>query len=125
VLAGNLQAYSGAKLGPANMTADNMFNGPAGLSFDAKGRLCIRRDGNASDAGDFGGMGHNKMLMGDPSMGEIHWLLWVPRGCEVTGLCWSEDDKIMFVGVQHPGVGGAGRFPPGGTNLLGQPKVIH
>jgi hypothetical protein len=43
-----------------------------------------------------------------------------PRKAEVTGLCFSEDNKTMFVGIQHPGGGNktpsgdyASHFPAG------------
>jgi uncharacterized protein len=112
VLVGNPMAHTGAEAGSSNITPDNMFNSPDGLSFDAKGRLWIRTDGNSSNAGDFAGMGNNQMLVGDPQSGEIYRFLVGPRGCEVTGLCWSGDGKTMFVGIQHPGAGG--HFPGGG-----------
>ena len=33
----------------------------------------------------------------------------VPNGAEVTGLCFSLDKSVAFVGVQHPG----GAWPDG------------
>ena len=66
-------------------------------------------DGNDKNEGEFEGQGNNQMLVGDPVSGEIHRFLTGPKGCEVTGLCWSSDRKTMFVGIQHPG----GSFPDG------------
>ena len=54
-------------------------------------------------------MGNNQMLVGNPETGEIARFMTVPNGAEVTGLCWSADKKVAFVGVQHPG----GQWPDG------------
>ncbi|MDF3546422.1 DUF839 domain-containing protein, partial [Sulfitobacter sp. M72] len=42
-------------------------------------------------------------LVGNPETGEIARFLTAPKGAEVTGLCWSLDRKVAFVGIQHPG----------------------
>ncbi len=52
------------------------------------------------------------MLCGDPNTGEVRRFLTGPIGCEITGLTFSEDQKTMFVGVQHP----SGHFPQGGNS---------
>jgi hypothetical protein len=120
VLAGNPSVHTGARAGSANINQDNMFNSPDGLGFDAAGRLWILTDGNDSNTGDFEGMGNNQMLCGDPNTGEIRRFMTGPRKAEVTGLCFSEDNKTMFVGIQHPGGGNktpsgdyASHFPAG------------
>ena len=41
--------------------------------------------------------------------GEIARFMTVPNGAEVTGLCFSLDKSVAFVGVQHPG----GAWPDG------------
>ena len=114
VLAGNPTAHSDAYAGSKNVTPDNMFNSPDGLSFDANGLLWIRTDGKTTNKGDFAGMGNNQMLVGDPESGEIKRFLVGPRECEVTGLTWGADRKTLFVGIQHPGDRGGGHFPGGG-----------
>ena len=53
------------------------------------------------------------MLAGDPVTGRIERFLTGPKGCEVTGLCWSADKRTMFVGIQHP----AAPFPDGEGKL--------
>ncbi len=123
VLAGNPTVHSGARAGSANINQDNMFNSPDGLGFDAAGRLWILTDGKDSNTGDYAGMGNNQMLCGDPNTGEIKRFMTGPREAEVTGLCFSEDNKTMFVGIQHPGSGQktadgrfASNFPQGGTS---------
>ncbi|MFT5881438.1 MAG: secreted PhoX family phosphatase [Moritella sp.] len=98
--------------GSANINKDNMFNSPDGIGFDKAGRLWIQTDGNFSNQGDFVGQGNNQMLCGDPETGEIRRFLTGPIGCEITGLTFSQDQKTMFVGVQHP----TGHFPQGGNH---------
>jgi hypothetical protein len=116
VLAGNPTVHSDDYAGSKNVTADNMFNSPDGLAFDASGLLWIQTDGNYSDAKGFAGQGNNQMLVGEPETGEIRRFLVGPRQCEVTGLAWSPDRKTMFVGIQHPGgKSGDSHFPDGGS----------
>ena len=98
--------------GSNNINKDNMFNSPDGIGFDKAGRLWIQTDGNYSNEGDFAGQGNNQMLCGDPKTGEVRRFLTGPVGCEITGLTFSEDQKTMFVGVQHP----SGHFPNGNTS---------
>ncbi|WP_028870444.1 PhoX family protein [Psychromonas arctica] len=98
--------------GSDNINKDNMFNSPDGIGFDKVGRLWIQTDGNYSNEGDFAGQGNNQMLCGDPKTGEVRRFLTGPVGCEITGLTFSEDQKTMFVGVQHP----SGHFPHGNAN---------
>ncbi|WP_372882327.1 PhoX family phosphatase [Psychromonas sp.] len=113
LIAGNPTVHQGdLYAGSANINKDNMFNSPDGLGFDKAGRLWIQTDGNYSNEGDYAGQGNNQMLCGDPETGEVRRFLTGPIGCEVTGLAFSEDQKTMFVGIQHP----TGHYPAGGDN---------
>lgn len=113
VIAGNPTVHQdNLYAGSDNVNPGNMFNSPDGIGFDKAGRLWIQTDGNYSNEGDFAGQGNNQMLCGDPQTGEIRRFLTGPIGCEVTGLTFSDDQKTMFVGVQHP----SGHFPEGGTS---------
>lgn len=103
VMAGNPDVYDNAYGGSENVTAGNMFNSPDGMAFSSDGMLWIQTDGDDSNEGDFAGQGNNQMLVGNPETGEIARFMTVPNGAEVTGLCWSADGKVAFVGVQHPG----------------------
>ncbi|WP_068080878.1 PhoX family protein [Polycladidibacter stylochi] len=109
VMAGNPSVHSDAYAGSSNINEGNMFNSPDGMAFSSDGKLWIQTDGKDSNEGDFAGMGNNQMLVGDPESGEIVRFMTVPKGAEVTGLCWSADKKVAFVGVQHPG----GSWPDG------------
>lgn len=103
VLAGNPTVATDLQAGSKNVTAENMFNSPDGLAFDADGRLWIQTDGNFSNVDAYAGMGNNQMLVGDPRTGEIRRFLVGPSGCEITGITWTPDQKYVFVNVQHPG----------------------
>ena len=107
VMAGNPEVHDDAYAGSANVTPGNMFNSPDGMQVDSRGMIWIQTDGDDSDEGDFAGMGNNQMLIGDPETGEIARFMTGPNGSEVTGLTWSVDRSVAFVGIQHPG----GTFP--------------
>lgn len=117
LIAGNPTVHKGTLYaGSEHISAENMFNSPDGIGFDAAGRLWIQTDGNYSNEGDFAGQGNNQMLCGDPITGEVKRFLTGPIACEITGLTFSPDYKTMFVGVQHPGEEAApSHFPYGGT----------
>ncbi|WP_261815882.1 PhoX family protein [Vibrio gallicus] len=119
VLAGNPEVHeSGLMAGSDNINKDNMFNSPDGIDFDRFGRLWIQTDGNYKNQGEFAGMGNNQMLCSDPSTGEIRRFLTGPVASEITGLTFSQDNKTMFVGVQHPGEKLAdSHFPQGGDSI--------
>ncbi|MGI3168827.1 PhoX family protein [Pseudooceanicola sp. C21-150M6] len=109
VMAGNPTVYDNTYAGSENVTEGNMFNSPDGMAFDTQGMLWIQTDGDDSNEGEFAGQGNNQMLVGNPDTGAIARFLTAPNGAEVTGLCWSPDGKVAFVGIQHPG----GSWPDG------------
>lgn len=109
VMAGNPALHKDAYAGSPNVTEGNMFNSPDGMMFDSEGLLWIQTDGDDSNEGEFAGQGNNQMLVGIPDNGEIARFLTAPTGAEVTGLAWSADRKVAFVGIQHPG----GSWPDG------------
>lgn len=105
VLAGNPVKYPKPDLrgGSDNITADNFFNSPDGLAFDAEGRLWIETDGNYSNTGNYQGQGNNQMLVADVKTKKIDRFLVGPAGCEITGITWTPDGKTLFINIQHPG----------------------
>jgi secreted PhoX family phosphatase len=85
----------------------NIFGSPDGLWFDDDGRLWIQTDisnssQNRPDRG-YDNIKNNQMLAADPATGEIRRFLVGPRGCEITGVITTPDQRTMFVNVQHPG----------------------
>ncbi len=117
LIAGNPTVHSDFYAGSANITDENMFNSPDGLDFDPSGRMWIQTDGKYSNEGDFAGMGNNQMLCADPDTGEVRRFATGPIACEITGLTFSQDQRSMFVGVQHPGEKNKpSHFPAGGNS---------
>jgi secreted PhoX family phosphatase len=43
------------------------------------------------------------MLCADPKTREIRRFLTGPKGCEITGVIATPDQRTMFVNIQHPG----------------------
>lgn len=83
------------------------FGSPDGLWVDDDGRVWIQTDiSNSSQnlaSRGYDRIGNNQMLVGDPSTGDIRRFLTGPRGCEITGVTVTPDQRTMFVNVQHPG----------------------
>jgi secreted PhoX family phosphatase len=48
-------------------------------------------------------MGNNAMLCADIASADVRRFLSGPRGCEVTGVIQTPDQRSMFVNIQHPG----------------------
>jgi hypothetical protein len=85
----------------------NIFGSPDGLWFDPDGRLWIQTDISNSSQNlperGYDNIANNQMLAADPRTGEIRRFLVGPRGCEVTGVITTPDQRTMFVNIQHPG----------------------
>src|SRR5262245_51876135 len=81
------------------------FAAPDGIYVTPSGRLWIETDvsSNTIDAGAYAGFGNNQMLCADPGTGEVRRFLQGPKGCEITGVFTTPDERTMFVGIQHPG----------------------
>jgi len=83
------------------------FGSPDGLWVDGDGRVWIQTDiSNSSQnlaSRGYNNIGNNQMLVADPNTGEIRRFLTGPRGCELTGITITPDQRTMFVNIQHPG----------------------
>jgi secreted PhoX family phosphatase len=93
-------ALAGRGLGTGDgstISPGDAFGSPDGLAFDPDGRLWIQTDGSQPIACN------NQMLAADPATGDIRRFLVGPAGCEITGWTMTEDQRTMFVNVQHPG----------------------
>ncbi|MFC6081087.1 PhoX family protein [Sphaerisporangium aureirubrum] len=91
---------------------------PDNVTFDADGNLWISTDGNALGKND----GLFAMPLSGPDRGHVRQFLTVPYGAETCGPLITEDQKSVFVAVQHPGeITGAtpdapaSHWPDGGT----------
>jgi secreted PhoX family phosphatase len=84
-----------------------VFGSPDGLWVDPSGILWIQTDiSNSSQnlaARGYDHIGNNAMLAADPQSGEVRRFLTGPRGCEITGVTMTPDQRTLFVNVQHPG----------------------
>lgn len=84
-----------------------IFGSPDGLWCDPDGRIWIQTDiSNSSQnlaARGYDRIGNNQMLVGNPRNGQIRRFMTGPRGCEVTGIATTPDQRTMFVNIQHPG----------------------
>ena len=43
------------------------------------------------------------MLAADPATGDVRRFLVGPKGCEITGWAMTDDQRTLFVNIQHPG----------------------
>ncbi len=85
----------------------SVFGSPDGLFVDPDGLIWIQTDisnssQNRADRG-YDNIGNNMMLVADPETREVRRFLTGPRGCEITGVVLTPDQKTMFINVQHPG----------------------
>jgi len=89
---------------PANQT---IFGSPDGIWADPDERIWIETDisnssQNRADRG-YDNIKNNQLLTADPNTGEIRRFLTGPRGCEITGIIATPDQRTLFINVQHPG----------------------
>lgn len=84
------------------------FGSPDGLSFDHQGVLWIQTDVSSSTINQkaYEGMGNNQMLATIPGSNDYRRFLTGPRGCEITGIAFTPDNRTLFINIQHPGEGG-------------------
>ncbi|MGE0144599.1 MAG: PhoX family phosphatase [Planctomycetota bacterium] len=84
-----------------------IYGSPDGLWIDDDGRMWIQTDiSNSSQnraSRGYDNIKNNQMLAADPETGETRRFLTGPRGCEITGVITTPDQRTMFVNVQHPG----------------------
>jgi secreted PhoX family phosphatase len=89
---------------PAEQT---LFGSPDGLWVDDDGRVWVQTDiSNSSQnlaARGYDHIGNNQMLVADPHTRDVRRFLVGPRGCEITGITATPDQRTLFVNVQHPG----------------------
>ncbi|MGH3486326.1 MAG: PhoX family protein [Actinopolymorphaceae bacterium] len=72
---------------------------PDNVAFDGAGNLWISTDGNALESND----GLFATPVRGPERGHVKQFLTVPVGAETCGPLVSEDQRTVFVAVQHPG----------------------
>lgn len=100
---------------------------PDNLAFDSVGNLWISTDG-APD-----GIGYNdglfKVTLTGRDRGRVEQFLSVPRDAETCGPIVRDQEKTVFVAVQHPGEEGTWEEPnsyfPDYDNTLPRPTVVQ
>lgn len=95
--------------------AGQMFGSPDGIWADKQGRVFVQTDGSQP-----GGM-NDQMLVADQRSGEFKRIFTGVKGCEVTGVAVTPDQRTMFVNLQHPGDGdpATSNFPEPFTGAAG------
>ena len=81
---------------------------PDNLAFDQNGNLWICNDISGKDIGNapYKAFGNNALFVipiAGKDMGKVIQIASAPKEAEFTGLCFSEDQKTLFLSVQHPG----------------------
>lgn len=85
---------------------------PDNLAFDSVGNLWISTDGNVLGSND----GLFRVPVSGPERGKVTQFLTVPLGAETCGPFITDDQKSVFIAVQHPGeVDGATFESPAST----------
>ena len=46
----------------------------------------------------------SQLLCADPISREVRRFLVGPRGCEITGITFTPDQRSMWINIQHPGI---------------------
>jgi secreted PhoX family phosphatase len=100
-----------------------IFGSPDGIWVDPSGIVWIQTDiSNSSQnlqSRGYDRIGNNAMLAANPATGEVRRFMTGPRGCEITGVTMTPDQRTMFVNIQHPGESTTywnGTTPPSPTN---------
>lgn len=85
----------------ADVSNDGWVSCPDNAAFDSRGRLWMTTDGASETAATAEGIyvcetdGQNRA--------RTRLFFQGPRGCELSGVCLTPDDRSLFVSVQHPG----------------------
>ncbi|WGX98911.1 PhoX family phosphatase [Nocardioides sp. L-11A] len=72
---------------------------PDNVAFDSAGNLWISTDGNVLGSND----GVFRVPVAGPNRGQVQQFCTVPKGAEACGPLIADDDRSLFVAVQHPG----------------------
>jgi len=110
---------------------------PDNLAFDSVGNLWISTDGAPSSTGHADGL--FKVTLDGPERGRVEQFLAVPRDAETCGPIIHDEERHVFVAVQHPGEEGsfeaphsafpdyvaAGAAPKPGQARIPRPSVVQ
>lgn len=110
------------------------FACPDNMAFDQKGNLWFTTDvsGSKIDKKPYRAFKNNSLFyvpMSGAGVGKAHRVASGPSGSELTGPCFSQDGKTLFLSVQHPGEGSksldkmTSHWPFGGHEMP-RPSVV-
>jgi secreted PhoX family phosphatase len=113
---------------------DSKIACPDNMAFDKKGNLWITNDISEDEVGKgvYKSFGNNALFyipMKGPDSGKAFRVAQAPMDAELTGPCFSDDGKTLFLSVQHPGARTksldslTSHWPDGGTSIP-KPSVV-
>jgi uncharacterized protein len=91
------------------ISSEGWLTNPDNLAFDGAGRMWIATDGQPR-AVEFCDSLYATDVEG-PGRGLTRLFFNGPVGCEITGPCFTPDDRTLFLSVQHPGEGSKLKSP--------------
>jgi uncharacterized protein len=107
-----LLAGQGRSSGDGSTIADeDAFGSPDGIWSDPDGRVWIQTDGTQPLGANDQMLAANPYRTDSNGTPELRRFLTGVRGCEVTGVVTTPDQRTMFVNIQHPGDGAPSTWP--------------
>ena len=111
---GSIMRLSEDKTNPLEFKSETFYAGgkdfscPDNIAFDSKGNLYLTCDISGSKIGKapykkFGNNGLYVIPASGNNAGKAIQIASAPNDAELTGLCFSPDEKSLFLSVQHPG----------------------
>ena len=99
-----LLAGQGRSSGDGSTVDDeDAFGSPDGLWVDPDGRVWIQTDGSQPTGANDQMLAANPYVTDAEGRPEIRRFFTGVRGCEVTGVVTTPNQRTMFVNIQHPG----------------------
>ena len=89
----------------STITDDAAFGSPDGLWVDPDSRVWIQTDGSQPFGANDQMLAANPFVTDATGAPELKRFFTGVRGCEVTGVITTPDQRTMFVNLQHPGDG--------------------
>ena len=90
---------------------EDAFGSPDGLWVDDDGRVWIQTDGSQPTGANDQMLAANPYVTDREGRPEVRRFFTGVRGCEVTGVVTTPDQRTMFVNIQHPGESLASSWP--------------
>ena len=95
----------------STIAEEDAFGSPDGLWSDPDGRVWIQTDGTQPRGANDQMLAANPYRTDAAGAPQLRRFLTGVRGCEVTGVVTTPDQRTMFVNLQHPGDGAPSQWP--------------